>query len=372
MDLEIINQYDLMRDFSTKGFRSFCYAPYTSLYFDTSGNARVCCHNWSHVVGNVAFNSIGDIWTGAKIAELREAMLRYDLSQGCSYCEWHLSSRAFANLTTSKWDRLPVPSPDPEWPRQMEFSISNKCNLQCVMCNGTLSSSIRAHREKLPPLPDPYSDAFFDELRTYLPHLERAKFLGGEPFLQEHCYRIWDMLIEDSVPLPCHVTTNGTVFNRRVERVLDRLPIGVAISIDGFKRETVESIRVNARYEAMQENVRRFRTYTRARGTSFELTFCLMRQNWAELGDFCLFAEDLDCSVFVNQVRRPAEMSLYALPPDDLMEVVIAMEAQSTVLLPRLERTRRVWAAQLQSLRQCASGAVVVPGIVTAGTRPQT
>jgi len=65
-------------------------------------------------------------------------------------------------------------------------------------------------------------------------------------------------------------------------------------------------------------------------------------------------------------------MSLYALPPDDLMEVVIAMEAQSTVLLPRLERTRRVWAAQLQSLRQCASGAVVVPGIVTAGTRPQT
>jgi MoaA/NifB/PqqE/SkfB family radical SAM enzyme len=182
MEPSVIFEHDRRRDFSTKAFRSICYAPHTSLYFDTAGNVRVCCHNWSHIVGNVASQRIKEIWTGARIAQLRAALQNNDLGHGCSYCDWQLSSGAFACLPITKWDEFSVPAPDPEWPKQMEFSISNTCNLQCVMCNGMASSSIRAHREKLPPFADPYSDAFFEELRTYLPYLDRARFLGGEPF----------------------------------------------------------------------------------------------------------------------------------------------------------------------------------------------
>ena len=65
----------------------------------------------------------------------------------------------------------------------MEFSISNVCNLECVMCNGNFSSAIRAHRDQLPPAKSVYSNAFDPVLRSILPHLFRAKFLGGEPFL---------------------------------------------------------------------------------------------------------------------------------------------------------------------------------------------
>src|SRR5262249_50045574 len=186
-----------------------------------------------------------------------EAVRDYRFDQGCSYCEWQIGARNFTNLAISKWDRLPVSALDPRWPLQMEFSISNTCNLECVMCNGSASSLIRARRDKLPPLVSPYGDRFFEELRGSLPHLRMAKFLGGEPFLQEHCYRIWEMMIEDGVRFPSHVTTNGTVFNRRVERILESLDIGISISLDGITKQTIEAIRRNARYETLMYNLSR-------------------------------------------------------------------------------------------------------------------
>jgi radical SAM protein with 4Fe4S-binding SPASM domain len=371
MDASIIPAFDATRNFAEKGFRSACYAPYTSLYFDTRGDVRVCCHNWQNKVGNITKNSIDEIWNGVSLRKVRDAVRAYDFSQGCAYCEWQLASRSLVNLSIRKWDDLPVPSPDPAWPLQMEFSISNTCNLECIMCDGSQSSAIRANREHLPPLSKVYSDAFFADLRKYLPHLRRANFLGGEPFLQQECYRIWDMLSEDQIPLPCHVTTNGTQFNSRMERILQNMPFGISVSVDGFTKQTIESVRVHARYETLLENIQHFRDYTLARGTSFGLTYCLMRPNWREFGDFCLWADELDCGVFVNQVRRPAELSLYALPLPDLRAIVAAMEDQAATLLPRLQRHRKTWQGQMERLWQRAWGAVEVPGLVTIATPTQ-
>jgi radical SAM protein with 4Fe4S-binding SPASM domain len=371
VDASILSEYDAKRDFSKKGFRSMCYAPYTSLYFDRRGDVRVCCHNWQHKVGNITENSIDEIWNGEALKKVRGAVRAYDFSLGCAYCEWQLASGSLVNLSMRKWDDLTVLSPDPGWPQQMEFSMSNTCNLECIMCDGEASSAIRANREHLPPLLKVYSEAFFAELRKYLPHLRNAKFLGGEPFLEQECYRIWDMLSEDRIALPCHVTTNGTQFNSRIERILDSMPFGIAVSIDGFTKETIESIRVHARYESLVENMRRFRAYTLARKTSFGLTYCLMRPNWREFGDFCLWADDLDCSVFVNQVTRPAELSLYALPLHDLQQIVAVMENQATTLLPRLGRHRETWLGQMQRLQQRAAGAVEVPGLATIANRDE-
>jgi sulfatase maturation enzyme AslB (radical SAM superfamily) len=238
----------------------------------------------------------------------------------------------------------------------MEFSIGNTCNLECIMCDGKFSSAIRAHREKLPPLVSLYTDAFFAELRSYLPHLKRAKFLGGEPFLQSECFRIWEMLIEDGHSASCHVTTNGTQLNSRVERFLDKLPFGIAVSLDGYRKETIERIRMNAKYETLMHNVRRFREYTSERMTGFGLTYCLMRCNWEEFGDFCLFADSLDCGVFVNAVRTPAEVSLYTLSQPELGRIADSLESQSANLLPLLNRNRTIWKGEVERIRARALG----------------
>lgn len=349
---ETLAAYDATRDFSDKRVRSVCYAPFISLYFDQLGFVRVCCQNTMHTVGNIAEQSLDEIWHGEKIKSLRRALMDYDFKLGCRFCEWQLKDGDFATSFMRTFDEFPVNEVDPDWPVRMEFSVSNTCNLECIMCNGEWSSSIRSRREQLAPLPKPYGDRFFDQLRKYLPHLKAAKFLGGEPFLAQESLRIWNMMVEDNLGhIQCHVTTNGTQYNAKVQRILDVLPVSFSISMDGVTKETVESVRVNARHEALLDNFQRFHAYARARGTYIGLTFCLMQKNWHEFGEYLLFADRWGCPVAINTVIQPLSLSLHVLPKEELAEVVRQMDAQDAELRPKLTLNRQVWVDQLERLR---------------------
>ncbi len=314
-----------------------------------------CCKNQTCVLGNVSRQRLDDIWRGDKVRLLREALGNYRFETGCEFCEWDIVGGGYQTAYPRIFEEFPVPSAEPKWPEMIEFSGSNTCNFECIMCFGELSSLIRARREGLPPLAKVYSEQFFQDLRKFLPHLQMAKFLGGEPFLSYECFRIWDMMIEDGLITPCHVTTNGSLYNAKVERVLEALPVSLSISIDGATKETVEKIRVNAHYEELIDHVYRFRDYTRRRGTYMSLTYCLMRQNWHEFGDFLLYAQELGCDVFVNTVIDPSHCSLYTLPPGELIGIVNEMSKQEVSLIDKLRLNRGVWDDNLRKLRDCAN-----------------
>jgi MoaA/NifB/PqqE/SkfB family radical SAM enzyme len=250
------------------------------------------------------------------------------------------------------FDQFAVRTAVPDWPQRMEFSISNACNLECIMCSGLFSSAIRSRREKLPPLRTLYSAAFIASLRKYLPHLEQAKFLGGEPFLIPEFYQIWEMMIADGLTTACHITTNGTLYNTKIEQVMKALPMSFAVSLDGATKGTVERIRVNANYDEQLRILKRLREYTRERGTDLSLTFCFMRQNWHEFGEYCLFGDEWGCNVGVNTMVKP-EFAVYNLPPEELRKVLTTMELQAPRLDSLLNRNRQVWFAELDRMRCC-------------------
>ena len=62
--------------------------------------------------------------------------------------------------------------------------------------------------------------------------MRQAQFLGGEPFLARETLEIWDLMLADGLTTPCAVTTNGTIYNARVERILDALPVTATGKID--------------------------------------------------------------------------------------------------------------------------------------------
>ncbi|HKB16228.1 MAG TPA: radical SAM protein, partial [Planctomycetota bacterium] len=355
MEESVQRAFDATRDFRGKALRSACYAPFVSLNFNTRGDVVACCKNQIYVLGNVGTTSLDEIWNGPKVRILRRALERYDYGAGCEFCEWQVRAGDYRGAFSRRFDEFAVEEPDPRWPATMEFTISNTCNYECIMCSGELSSSIRARREGLPPMPKVYGDAFFADLRKYLPHLRSAVFMGGEPFLAHENYRVWEMMIEGASGVPCHVITNGSQWNERVERILERLPVHVCVSLDGATKETVESIRVNARFEIVMENIRRFLASTRRRGTGFSLSYCLMRQNWREFGTFLRMAEELGCATWINTVLDPPTCSLYTLPSDELGKVIAAMEAEEKDLLPGLRINRQVWLDGVGSLRKQAA-----------------
>jgi radical SAM protein with 4Fe4S-binding SPASM domain len=346
-----IDAYDAGRDLSGKPFAAACYAPFASMYFDVHGNVIACCQNTRHVLGNVADEPLADIWRGQRAAALRDALRAYDLSHGCEFCQWQVDEGNLANMFATVFDPLPV-DPGPElWPAQLEFALSNVCNLECVMCHGEFSSMIRAHREHLPPLPSRYDDGFFEQIRPFLRHAQRARFFGGEPFLARESYRLWDLMAADAPTVENNVTTNGTQWNDRVEAALVALPFQIGISMDGLTKETLETVRVNASHAVVMENFGRFHAHGLATGRPVSLTYCLMAPNWHEFGDFLRFADDWGCQVFVNTVVFPPHLSLYRLPDEELNAVLASLEQQGHGLEAALGLNARVWATELDRLQ---------------------
>jgi MoaA/NifB/PqqE/SkfB family radical SAM enzyme/Tfp pilus assembly protein PilF len=362
LSAELTRRYDRARDLAGKPFRAGCYAPFVSLYFNTVGDVVACCKNQSFVLGNVGRESLHSIWNGARIGQLRDALARYDFGAGCGQCEWQLRSGDFKGVYAHVFERLPLASRVPEWPAMMEFTISNTCNFECTMCSGELSSSIRGHREGLPPLPKAYGERFFAELRAFLPHLKQANFLGGEPFLAAENFRIFELMAQLGLTIPCHVTTNGSIWNADVERILARFPVAIAISLDGATKATFESIRVNGDFDVVMANARRFHAACRRNRTGFGFAFCLMRENWHEAAGIQRIADELDASLFINTVVDPAGSSLYSLPPAELLEIVGKIERSlaprpadllrpGRLLRRRHRRNRALWRGVLAGLR---------------------
>lgn len=355
-----LDGYHASRSIGHQPFRSACYAPFVGLSFDMSGSVSVCAFTRTTPLGRVGDVPLIEMWRGERIERLRAAVEADDLSYACSRCAEEIAGGNLHGALSVGFDRFRAER-IPEWPTRMEFALSTRCNLQCVMCSGEFSSAIRVRREGLPQLPERYGDSFLDELEPFLPHLEQARFLGGEPFLAEINFRIWERMIGLGLRVDCNVTTNGTIWSPRVERVLGSLPFSIGISIDGVSRETVEGIRVGASYDQIMENVRRFVTYRDRTGASVSLTFCLMVQNAHEFVDYLLMAEDLGCQVYVNTVRQPPQHSLYQLPTDDLRCVVDQIERQAELARPRLALNQAVLDEQIGRLRGAFAAAITDP-----------
>jgi len=292
------------------------------MYFDPRGRVLACCHSHVAPLGLITESTLEEIWWGEAADRFRSAVAAPVLPEACRHCQWQLDDGNEASVFLHQFDRFARPGADLDWPAQLEFAFSNRCNLECVMCNGDFSSTIRSRREERPPLPEIYGDSFFAELEPFLSHVRQTRYLGGEPFLVPEYQRIWDLLVTEDRPVSCDVTTNGTVWTPRMERTLAALPFSIGVSLDGVRRETVEAIRVGAEFDHLMANVERFSAYCADRGTPFTLTFCLMRVNWRELADFVRLADGLGAAVVVNTVTWPPHLSLYELAPEALDPVV--------------------------------------------------
>ncbi len=342
-----------------------CHAPFGNLFLNAVGEVHTCCVSRGHPLGNIAERRLSEIWHGAAAAAVRQALVNDDYSLGCSVCEQHLA----VGMPTlqSGYDYLASPTMTPAYPRALEINISNSCNLQCVMCDGDYSTSIRIHREGRPPLPKVYDEQFFDDLAEFLPHLEQVSFTGGEPFLVPEYPRIWEMLAEVNPDVGAYVTTNCTQWNDRVERALSLLRFNVDVSLDGATKANYERCRVGADWDEVRANLDRFVDYTRRAGTTLLIYFCLMPQNYEDLGELLLLADALDVDVLVHLVEDPPHCSLEK-SCDHRSEgaeglrrwgaVRASFARQAEDVLPRLGRNAPVFEAQY---RRVMDGVLLTP-----------
>lgn len=332
-----------------------CLAPAVAMHFGLQGHVHACCQNGAYSFGAVSERSLAEIWAGTRRRAMASALASGEYPHGCERCEVEHGLGLRAATPAVAFDEFADAvrlDPAPAWPRQLEFTLSNRCNLACVQCNGENSSTIRAQREGLPPLPAAYGQGFFDQLPPFLEHAEVVSFLGGEPFLAPEARRVLDLLLAGDNRPVVRVTTNATVWSDAIERSVRELRMHVAMSIDGATAETYEAIRVGARYDRVVAIRDQILAIAASTGSYVHLNYCLLRANWHEVGAFCAQADALDIDANVIAVHEPLEHSLFSLELDDLEPVVAALEEEDRWRRQTLTRNRDRWVAVLAMVRQ--------------------
>ncbi len=335
VDPELVRDYNKHRPLGPK--KLVCYLPYNSISFCSGGRALACTYNQAVEFGHYPERSIRELWFGESGKRLREFMEHNDLSMGCQHCEYFLKHRVFTGIKATVFDKHASYEKD-QYPRVMEFDIANTCNLECIMCNGNASSAIRKNRERLPPVPNPYDAEFVRQLEAFIPHLREAKFYGGEPFLIDIYYDIWNKIVEKNPDAEMFVLTNGTILNDRVKEILNKGRFALGVSIDAATRETYERIRMGASYEKVMKNLEYFAAYGRNRGKGIVISTTPMRMNWQEVPKMLALCNAVGATTYLSYLKRPTDLALWNLPPVDLQEIY---ETLSEVDLPEQTASQR-------------------------------
>lgn len=317
-ELNEIIEYNESREF---GYAlNFCQAPFTSLYFKTNGDVVACCKNSKDIYGNIKSNSLKVIWNSAIKDLLQKNITEYSLSNGCQFCKSQLTAKNYSGIHARIYD-YPFPKNNYLLPIDITFEISNKCNLECIMCGGEFSSSIRKNKEKLPAIKNNYPLDFLTQLKPFLKNLKTARFQGGEPFLINEYIEIIEYINNNNNKCHIYIQTNGTVFNNRVNKIMCNKNIHLSVSMDSLEKENFEFIRKNSNYELFRENLTKFKEISNKNLYTLNINFCIMNNNYYEIPALFEFCSTNKYSLNIVPVEYPSILSLSNLPYNMLIDI---------------------------------------------------
>jgi molybdenum cofactor biosynthesis enzyme MoaA len=298
------------------------------MYFTTEGNVAPCWLLVGHLDTWSSTRSIKDIWFGDKFTEYRENLKNGIFNSECRVCKQKIDADTWP--LAMAYDGFTVK----EYPTMLELELSNQCNLECIMCEGRLSSGIRKNRDKLPPMAQIYNDEFVEQLKEFIPHLEELRFNGGEPFAQKIVYDICMLVAELNPTLRINIATNGTVYNKQVREILAKCNISLNISIDSLNKTNYESIRINGNFDALMENFQTFNKYCKDNNRGLSVMVNPMVNNWNEMPEFVKFTTMHKVNLWYNTIHHPVNLSLWKLSSKELEVILQTLQPQVEELKP--------------------------------------
>ena len=213
----------------------YCAAPFRHVNFTPGRGIQPCCEWTSHKGFNITSTDADPI-NHPHMVQLRNDMLTNTANPGCEVCRhneqysgtsdriWY--NQMFGRVTDAKLGYL-------------EFNLGNLCNFKCRMCWSGDSSKWIADDRALGRPVMPAVRRGLSDIKLDLSSLDRLKFKGGEPSLEQDA--IIDILqsvesVRGLHHLAVSITTNGSVlFVPSLIALLDLCAsVHINISIDGI------------------------------------------------------------------------------------------------------------------------------------------
>jgi organic radical activating enzyme len=242
----------------------FCLAKFrqVTLHLGT-GMTHSCHHPSPHKIELAEIkNNPAALFNTKILKSARKQMLNGERPDECDYC-WRVedndgvSDRFYKSL--EPWalpdhDSITQLTGDEDiYPKYLEVSFNNACNLQCVYCGPEFSSKWVEELKKYGPLKvlegtkdekwvqgyqdldtlnyknrefNPYVDAFWKWFPEASKHLKHYRITGGEPLMSKETFKSMDWIIENpNQDLEFSVNSNLSVPEQLWESFIERLKI---------------------------------------------------------------------------------------------------------------------------------------------------
>ncbi len=196
--------------------RAFCMVPWVHLFVSHFGTVVPCCLTpWDReqALGDANRQTLGQIWNGQPIRDLRLKMIRDEPDPRCAQCHEgdRLGLRSKRRITNAlyaeKFDWVRRTRADGHAaeaaPVSWDLRYSNLCNFRCRICGHHSSSAWYDDALELGQLAHPQRvnrgvpdfESLLAQLSEWIDGVEEVYFAGGEPLLMEEHYRLLDRLL---------------------------------------------------------------------------------------------------------------------------------------------------------------------------------
>lgn len=294
-------------------FKYLCKAPFTALSVGYNGMVSPCCYTQfpDEITGNEFINelSLEEIWSGKVFEKFRKLFLENKMPPSCFLCREKLMQKDFNTVKICEFDHLPMLH---HYPSLIELNIDNSCNLECVMCNSMNSSRIAERYGIEKRVCD--TSMIISRLNPFLPYVAEMIFSGGEPFLSEIYFGIWEELIKVNPECKITLNTNATIMNHRVKNIIGKGNFHFNISLDSIVKETYEKIRVHSKFETFTDNFDYLCEYSRRKNFPVSAPVCPLVQNYKEIPDLITFCNERNVYMVFLHVFGAHHVALNAAP----------------------------------------------------------
>jgi MoaA/NifB/PqqE/SkfB family radical SAM enzyme len=165
-------------------------------------------------------------------------------------------------------------------PRRLTVTLSNKCNLSCIMCLTSRFKWDMPHR-------------CIEEIYSMFPYLEKVMWQGGEVFALDYFADILDEGFRHP-NLRHSIVTNGQLITEKIAERLVNNNVELTVSVDGVTKDVYEHIRRGADFEVLLRNLKlisglkkRHKPYM-----ALNLNVAVMKSNYRQLTEFIEFGRE--------------------------------------------------------------------------------
>lgn len=311
-----------------------CRMPWKSVKVDVEGLIKPCC---SYIGGLGTYESAEDIshyLNSSGLQELKARLLRGEEVPECRVCR-NEEEQGIFSVREDSLRRYPEASENLD---ELEISVTNTCNLVCVMCSPRFSSKWHAvERELIEKLKWPKATwtkgkrlmlnaESMQALRPILSDLNSLRLIGGEPFAAPALMDLFAIWRELRPGKALSITTNATLINdRHIEAMRGLSGLELSISVDGLG-DTFTWIR-GVPWHKVEAQLFKLK----AAGIDFKITPTIQLVNVFNILKLYRWCRDNDIRILMNHfLIDPDFLAVRVLPEQDL----IALREEAVKTLP--------------------------------------